>query len=96
MKLIDQMILEHLFQIARSDVTFFVQDVMQVAPPGERRALFNADLVFNAQGIFLKLLHLIENFETACYIVLKCSGPGKNFLNLSFSSGYLRVNRRIN
>ena len=49
-KLVDQMLLAHLVQLARVSVTKFVYDSMAKGTETEREALFKAKLVFNEES----------------------------------------------
>ncbi|XP_070211333.1 dynein heavy chain domain-containing protein 1-like isoform X3 [Littorina saxatilis] len=50
-KLVDQMIVEHLFHITKTQVLSFTQSVLALGPSAPRDGLFKANLVFNKQDV---------------------------------------------
>ena len=49
-KLVDQMIMEHMFQITKSQATHFVHNVLEIGVEAPREGFFKGNLVFNKQG----------------------------------------------
>jgi hypothetical protein len=49
-KLVDQMIVEHLFHITKTQVLRFSNKVLAIGPTAHRDGFFKANLVFNKQG----------------------------------------------
>ncbi|XP_035825634.1 dynein heavy chain domain-containing protein 1 [Aplysia californica] len=50
-KLVDQMIVEHMFQITKSQATHFVHSVLEIGMDAPREGFFKANLVFNKQDM---------------------------------------------
>ncbi|KAH3716388.1 hypothetical protein DPMN_059110 [Dreissena polymorpha] len=49
-KLVDQMIVEHMFHLTKTQVTLFVRDVLDVGQTTLRDGFFKANLVFTRHG----------------------------------------------
>ena len=51
-KLVDQMVVEHLFHITKTQVMAFTDSVLAIGPDAPRDGFFKANLVFNKQGVY--------------------------------------------
>ena len=49
-KLVDQMVVEHLFHITKTQVLAFTDSVLAIGSQAPRDGFFKANLVFNKQG----------------------------------------------
>ena len=50
MKLVDQMIVEHMFEVTKSQAIHFVHEVLEIGADAPREGFFKANLVFNKHG----------------------------------------------
>ncbi|XP_025095393.1 dynein heavy chain domain-containing protein 1-like isoform X2 [Pomacea canaliculata] len=101
-KLVDQMVVEHLFQITKSQVISFVKDVLAIDGEAQRDGFFKANLVFNKQDVlclspskerFQKVLSSTLNGIPAvlcsCAIPKDGSQQDKEFADVDSSSPHI-------